>query len=763
MNKAITEGVLLTPPAFENGLNVWSSGDGTPGSDTYASAPNAVLVPADQDFGSCLELQKTTSTTKLRYMGETPMLPGCYLQIKVRIKAVSGNLPDVRVAAWAGASGGSHVAGVTEVGTSTSLTSYGQVVEVTAIVGPGLRGGVDMVWGPDALYGHFGIDLTGPSGGVVRIDDIEINDISGIYLRDLMSVVDVRDFGAVGDGVTDDSAAFEAADQAANGRNVLVPAGTYHLASGAQFVSEVEFEGTVTMPTDQMLLLTKNFDLPAYISAFGNEELAFKKAFQALLFNSDHESLDMRGRKVAVHEPIDMKAAVPSKTSYATRRVIRNGQLEAVASSVWDTETFVSQATYSASDSRVLTNVVNVANIPVGSLIEGAGVGREIYVRSKNVAAGEITMNAPLFDAEGTQNFTFRSFKYLIDFSGFTKLDKFGMEDIEFQCNNHCSAIRLADKGATFSLQDCFISRPKDRGITSIGGGCQGMLIDRCQFLSSEEPLDVPDRTSIAINANANDVKIRNCRATRFKHFALLAGFNSMVLGNHFFQGDGVANGVRSAGLVIISSFTSCTISGNYLDNAFIEWTNEQDPNPDYLNGFSFSSMAITDNIFLSGDVAPWFSYIVVKPHGTGHFLNGVSIMGNKFRSINGTIDRAERVDTSFADLNRNRFKNVSFEGNTFHNVSAVVSNPLRVRHEQATEAAVWNVKTDGLLPFQGYARNMDSVVPIGPLSDSGGTTRYIAPYAAVLEGANFDVVKLSWGQAVKGEANVIIRMDNFS
>ena len=120
MNKAITDGLVLTPPLFENGLDVWSSGDGTPGSDTYQGAANAALVPADQDFSSCLELQKTQATQKLRWMGETPILPGCYLRITARVKAVSGNLPAVRIAGWAGAAGGAHVGGLTEVGPSTT-------------------------------------------------------------------------------------------------------------------------------------------------------------------------------------------------------------------------------------------------------------------------------------------------------------------------------------------------------------------------------------------------------------------------------------------------------------------------------------------------------------------------------------------------------------------------------------------------------------------------------------------------------------------
>lgn len=554
-------------------------------------------------------------------MGQTPILPGCYLQIKARVKAISGPLPSVRIAAWAGGAGDTHVAGVVEQGPATQLSGYGSVHEITAIVGTGKRPGVDMPWGLAALYGHFGLDIEGANGALVRVDDTEITDVTGVFLREMISVVDVRDYGAIGDGVTDDSAAFEATDQAAGGRRVYVPQGTYHLAENTSMTSEMDFEGTVTMPDDKMLLLTKDFHLPAYISAFGDEELAFKKAFQALLNNSDHDSLDLGGRKISVTAPIDMAAAVPNKQSgFSTRRVIRNGQFDVKSSSAWDTETFTSTATYDPSDKTRLTNVANVANIPVGSYVAGSGVGREIYVRSKNVGAGEITLSAPLVGASGTQSFSFYSFKYLLDFSGFSTLRKFGMEQIEFQCNSRCSGIRLAAAGSTFSLNDCFVSRPKDRGITSTGTGCKGMLIDNCQFLSAEEALVVTDRYSIALNTNSNDVKLRHNRAVRFRHFAVLGGDNNMILGNHVFQGDSIPQGVRTAGLIMIGTYNSSTIAENYVDNCFIEWTNERDPSPTYTSGFSFSAMSITDNIFYSSQAPSGLVSSSFAPMGPGIF-----------------------------------------------------------------------------------------------------------------------------------------------
>ncbi|MDF0603500.1 hypothetical protein P1J78_22470, partial [Psychromarinibacter sp. C21-152] len=62
MNKAITDGLALMPPPFADGLDVWSSENGTPGSATYDGAANAAVVPADQDFGGCLELEHFGAT-----------------------------------------------------------------------------------------------------------------------------------------------------------------------------------------------------------------------------------------------------------------------------------------------------------------------------------------------------------------------------------------------------------------------------------------------------------------------------------------------------------------------------------------------------------------------------------------------------------------------------------------------------------------------------------------------------------------------------
>jgi len=761
MNKAITQGIVFMPQPFAAGLDQWSSGDGRPGSDTYETAPNAAFVPADQDFGGALELQKIESVQRLRYMGETPILPGCYLRVRARVKAIAGNLPDVRIAAFAGGADGEALPGVTVTGPQVTLTTYGEVVEVSAIVGTGQRAGVDMVWGPQAAFGHFGLDLAGPSGGVVRIDDIEIEDVSRVFLRDVIATVDVRDFGAIGDGVSDDHAAFEAADTAAGGREIIVPAGTYFLGQSTTIQSRIRFEGTLVMPDAAILALTKNYDLPAYIDAFGDSELAFRKAYQALLNNAGHVTLDLAGRKVALRAPIDMAAAVGNRTTYNQRHVIRNGQFSVFPTPAFDTEVVTSQATYSPDTAvRELTGVVNVANVPVGALVEGNGVGREVHVTARNVAAGRLTLSQPLFDAAGTQVFTFRRFKYMLDFSGFQDVSRMAFSEVDFQCAGNCSGVLLPPQGSANHFRDCFFTRPRDRGITSHGEGDQGMMIDRCQFLSDEAPLLVSERRTIGFNANANDLKIRDCRATFFRHFAVMAGSSSLISGNHVFQGDSASGGVRSAGWVLTRTNNRGTITGNYIDNCFIEWGNEHDHAPDFASEFSFSALSITGNVFLASDMVPWFTYITVKPHGPGHFLDGVTVTGNTFRAI-GSMDRVESVDTSFADLDHDRVGNITFAENSFHNVDIHAQSPLVMAHVEESAASTWVVTPAPRLPFGAWAQVVDSVLPEGALQDGSGNPVHAAPWFEARQGPERDRINLHWPEAVSGRVILRVRIDD--
>lgn len=759
MNKAITQGLVLMPPTFAAGLNLWSREDGLPGQGSYQAQSNAGFVPNDQDFAGCLELQKTVATQKLRCFQQIPIQPGLYLRVTARVKAISGALPSVRIAAFAANSSGGNVTTADQQGPSIPLTAYGSVVTISAIIGSGNRAGVDMIWGTAPAYGHFGLDLTGASGGVLRIDDITIEDVTNVFHADMFDWVDVRDYGAVGNGITDDTTAFEAADTAAAGRTVVVSPGTYFIANNLTFDNPVKFEGTLIMPADKRLACTRDYDLATYSAAFGSELTGFRKALQALFFFTDHVELDLKGRRVELTEPVDV-AALTGLTFFAQRRVISNGQITAQDGPAWGNITATATATYNVGQPLQLSAVTNIAAVPVGARISGTGVGREVYVTSKNISAGTLELSRPLFLA-GTRSFTFTRFQYMLDFAGFDQNSKFELNNIEFLCNGVASCINLAKTGSVFRMFNCTINRPKDKGITSIGRGCQDMQLDDNQFISNEQSLRVQDRTTMVFNSNANDLKIRNNRASRFCTFGVMAGSTNIVMGNHFFGGDDEAVGVRRAGLVITLPNSATLFTGNYIDNCFVELTNEHDPAPEFATEFTFGGLTMTGNIFVAGNCAPSFSFLVITPRGAGHSIAGLAVTGNVFRLFSSTIDRVEKVDSSFASFNTATYRNVVFSNNAFNGVTQATASPVLIEHNQNTESNTWVVNAAGFLPFGGRARNVQGLVAEGPITNSSGVAQYVMPYTLTEQSTNGQFVHLKWPSAVKGRAQVTIRCDN--
>ncbi|MEO1551372.1 MAG: glycosyl hydrolase family 28-related protein [Pseudomonadota bacterium] len=763
MNIAITNGVDLMPPAFALGLQDWSSQNGRPGETRYDADPSGNLVGGDADFGTCLELIKTASPQKLRYGGETPVLAGAYLEVSARVKLVSGPSCAVRIAGYPGDSSGAEVQGLVTTGPQVDLTSYGQVVTVRAILGRGARAGVNMVWGGDVVFGHLGLDVVGDNGAVVRIESLSITDATAAFFGQLADWVDVVDFGAVGDGSTDDAAAFEAADQAADGRDILVPAGVYRLGSSVSLDNRVRFQGTVSMDREDHLLLRAELDINAYIDAFDSELEGLRRALQALFHSIDHESLDLKGRRFQLDEPVDVFDGVATVQTYGNRRALRNGQLSANNTAAWTPEVVTTTASYNrGADQTLLTNVVNVAAVRKGSLVEGYGVGREVYVTSVDVAAQSVRISQPLVLAGASQSYTFTRFKYLLDFSGFTRMNRFQIEDIEFLGNRRGAGILLPPDGIAWSIRDCFFARPGHRAITSIGKGCNGISIDRNQFIAFDDNELVQNRTSVAININSNDVKIRNNRAVQHRHFLVAGGGGHIVTGNHFWQDDNANPGERSAGIVLMRHNPKTVMSGNYCDNATIDITNEYDPFPDPFPGkLPYGAVSITSNIFTADSVPAWFTFIRFVPFGDGHAVDGVVITGNTFKMFDGAvIDRVESVDVSLGSLDMGEVRSLIFDENSFVDVTHRTQSPALVEMAQTTAQSSWGASLANILPFAGRALGAEGLTAIGSIETGSGAALWTMPYVDVDQGLGGQEVTVHWSTAARGRVQLRVRAD---
>ena len=287
------------------------------------------------------------------------------------------------------------------------------------------------------------------------------------------------------------------------------------------------------------------------------------------------------------------------------------------------------------------------------------------------------------------------------------------------------------------------------------------MLVDRCQFLSNEQSLPVSSRTTIALNSHANDVKLRDNRVVMFKHFAVLGGSGSSITGNHWFHGDETTDGTRKGGIVLTIPNVKSYITGNYIDNNFIEWTNEHDATPVADSQYSFGGLTVTGNIFTANDVAAWFNWLVIKPFGSGHYIHGLAVTSNVFRTINGNIDRIEHVDTTHADLDYGRMRNVTFDANVFHGVNQEVRNPLSMTHTQSARDRIWICDTGTWLPFRGRARTIESVIPVGRLPDAADAAVYEFPWTEAEYGSTKRQFRVIFETPVTGTVRAVVRMDN--
>src|SRR5690606_29999756 len=75
-------------------------------------------------------------------------------------------------------------------------------------------------------------------------DERDDEDVCGMIVPGRVPVVDVRAFGAKGDGATNDVSAFNAAmNSLPNGGIVLVPPGTYLLGSGLTIREKIALVG----------------------------------------------------------------------------------------------------------------------------------------------------------------------------------------------------------------------------------------------------------------------------------------------------------------------------------------------------------------------------------------------------------------------------------------------------------------------------------------------------------------------------------------
>lgn len=747
-------GNSIAPKSFHDGLSFWRSNlfDKTSAKiDTWSNAK--VVNNPDDAFGT-LVIQKSSGKIQIVHHNPIPILIGQYLEVRTKIAIKSGTAVSAKIVAVPITSSGTVVVGAPSEGPTIALNQNGAAT-VTAVFGSGNRPGVDMDWGLDFESCYIGIEINGSGSSEVHIERIEINDATGHFLSTNSDWVDIRDFGAVGNGSHDCRAAIVAADKEAKGRAIFIPKGDYFVGDDITILSPVRAYGRLVCAEDTAVMLADNYNLHRYVHVFKDEYFAFTKALQALFRFTDHETLDLCGRKITLSGPIDLQKLVKVTTRNVSPLRIHNGQLSARSSSAWASDFVTSKASWSRDDANKLTNVANIDQIQMGSLVQGTGVGREVYVMSVDKTAKTLVLSAEISKAASSQDYTFVRFKFMIDCSGFTNLGRFEMSDMVFACGNRCSVWMLAQFGRDCRLANSWISDPKDRAICSFNEGCGSFSVDRCLFNSAEANESAKDRTSIAISTRKHDVKIRDNVATYFRHFAFLDGSGHVISGNHFFQGNRNGTPDRSAGVVLTYKRAKTLIVGNYIDNSWVELTDEQSVYWTDKSSMSFGNLTVTGNIFTANSVGKEFSWIKLRPNGNNCYVDGILVTSNTFYVTgNYEVNRVESVIDDNGTLDMSRSKILRFENNAFKNVENRTICPITREIKQSTAKTTWSVNFSDAMPFGGQVLRAESVVGMSDLSKNE------QPLATLAYGTGGQSLGLKFSGATSGSVIVKVGAD---
>ncbi len=734
------------PKKFIEGLNYWRSSLTNVNAASLETSNYFSLNQVENEHYGKLLAEKTQESIVAVQDIETPLYTGQYLEIKFGVRLLSGAPCQARIIGLARASGANYSA-ANNYGPNFELIS-GATIEISAIVGAGARPGVDLVWSEVVTSGYFGIELFGANGGNIVIDDMQIRDVTAHFTALHAGIIDIRDYGAIGDGSFDCTDAIASADEAADGRDLFIPPGDYFIGSKLTIHSPLNCTGRLVADDATPVMLAYRYDLEAYVQAFKSEEIGFRKALQALFSFTDHRSLDLKGREISLSSPINMIDMINGATRYTKNRVIQNGTLFASNSDDWSDVSATATANYVYENGTpFLTNVTNISQIEVGSYVEAPGVGREIYVAAKDESNQRLQLNRPLFGVNSSQTYTFTRFKFMLDFSELQNLRNFDFHNLKFDGNGNASMILLPFAGRGNRITHCFFRDPKHRVICSYALGCAGLTVESCDFEGGQFSRKPEERTVIALNTTGADTKIRSNRAYYFKHFAVLARSGHIISNNHIFQG-GPNSLNRVAGIVGTQGLFKSQVVGNYIDNCHIEISNEHE-NEELYGSRSAGGATITGNIFYGFNADENFRFIKYRLIGADCVLKDLSVCNNTF-SFSGTMpDRVDALDTTLGTADYSKWQDVYFSNNVYNNITSETHSPAIKKIVQSSASSTWTIDFSDQLPFGGPATDVSSVVCYG----SASSTSY--PRVQPMQGSNKTTVRLNFASASSGTAVV--------
>lgn len=556
--------------------------------------------------------------------------------------------------------------------------------------------------------------------------------------------VDVRAFGAAGDGKADDSAAFERAAASAGPGGIVVPEGLFRLARDVVLDVPVSCAGRIEQPPGCRLVLRRNLDYPSYAAAFG-PEAALERAVAGLLAAEGPASLDLRGERIALDRPLDV-ARWAGPLAAGGRKTIRNGTIAAAPGPGWEIEDLRSRARFDPARPGMLSGVAEIERIRPGAAVTGPGLGRGLLVGAIDRETQRARLSRPGWGDADFALYTFRRTGYALDFSGLERLGELGLEDIRLELGDLAGGVLLPARHGRLRATRLAVCAPSGAGLAALGG--DGDLdLDQCRVESGAA------EGALGVSGAGARLRLAGCVFEGFGVAAILGGRGNLVTGCRF-AGGGTG---RATALLVTRRDARLQAVGNAFDGCGIDWTDEHEPRFDTGRKAGFGGLGLLGNAFEASDVAAHESWLILRAHRRAQPIRDLAVIGNSFAAWGGGAARAETVCATGAPLDLADMRGINWHGNVCRGVEHPAANPVTREFAVKIPLRVWTLAPRPLLPFGAVPVDVVSVVGIDLRSASGEPVRD-SPAAEIAPETGR--VRLRFARPVSGRVRVTLRCD---
>jgi hypothetical protein len=279
--------------------------------------------------------------------------------------------------------------------------------------------------------------------------------------------------------------------------------------------------------------------------------------------------------------------------------------------------------------------------------------------------------------------------------------------------NNHVGGGLLLENFMRLSVDRCIFAHYQTEGLKTTNTGSHELIISNSQWgeywwndpmaagtahagLPSQNYANEYVGTGVFLDSNDNHMY--GC-VIQLSKYGLIVGraanhFNQIHIWTGYVKTVGTVAGplatldYMSTGLWIKAAGQGCTFNQMYMDGCEVLW---EEP----------WKTSFTNSQFLQGWGDANRAFIRFQPIGSGQFIDGVNISGNRFEIVNGGAMKMSVVDTSLGTFNTGQITRCHVENNNFTGVITPQYTRVKTYLSQSA-ASTWSFDLTGMLIWSG-------------------------------------------------------------